>query len=698
MSFSGRNPNLDSLRFVPLAADPATPQEGEIQYADGTARPEGFYQYKDGAWRPLGSDSAANLNYLKDSTSDAESSIGSWVTYADAAGTSPVDGTGGTANITLTRSTSTPLRGAASFLLSKDAVNRQGEGVSVDVTIDNADVNKPMLISFDLSASANFAFGNISSNSDIRVFVYDITNTVLIPVFPNWIEANGTFRGFFDSSSSLSYRLILHIGSTNATAYTLKFDNVYFGPNEQLLLSSDSDAADFPSNAAGDFITGDVTDPTFGTVTRNIAKYSKDGQFLVINWEFHQSSAGTNGSGIYYINIGSELGVEIDTDYHFFNSTLSEEKSIAICGQGIARIGAGFQDHVFYVFDKDRIAGRYSDATTDFGAAGFAFGNADLSYSVQIRVKIKGWTTGYETAASTLQNVSSSVTVTKNGSQSIANNTFTKVTFEELVADSLGEWDSTNNRINIKTPGKRVVSAALSWAPAGADTRRQISIYLNGTAIYETSDIPPIGGDQERVAICTPPMELSVGDYLEVFAYQNSGGSINVDDDIGTYFGMHKVESPSALVNIRKIAKLSDVKAAATDGGTFTSGSYATRDLNTEEDEFGIVSLSANQFTLQAGTYRIFAKAPAYKVNSHKAKLRNVTDSSDVILGTSEAAETSGNVQNSSIISGLLTLTAAKTFEIQHRCSNTQATSGYGLACNFGDSEVYTIVEIEKLT
>lgn len=143
-------------------------------------------------------------------------------------------------------------------------------------------------------------------------------------------------------------------------------------------------------------------------------------------------------------------------------------------------------------------------------------------------------------------------------------------------------------------------------------------------------------------------------------------------------------------------ALLKDEKSAGTGGGTFTSGSWQTRTLNTESyDPDSIVSISANQFTLQAGTYRIIARAPAHDVGRHQAKLRNVTDSTDDLTGSSVYADL-GNVQNDSWIIGRITIASAKTFEIQHQCQATISGNGFGFAGNFGITETYTIVEIIK--
>lgn len=145
------------------------------------------------------------------------------------------------------------------------------------------------------------------------------------------------------------------------------------------------------------------------------------------------------------------------------------------------------------------------------------------------------------------------------------------------------------------------------------------------------------------------------------------------------------------------VVYLKDVKANGTDGGTFTSGAYQTRTLNTQEGDTGFCSLSSNQFTLQAGTYEIYAVSQVNAVQLNKAKLRNITDSLDMIIGTSNNTGTSGIQETVSIVSGRITLTSPKVFELQHRCQTTRASDGFGAATSFGDSEVYTQVKIEKI-
>ena len=150
-------------------------------------------------------------------------------------------------------------------------------------------------------------------------------------------------------------------------------------------------------------------------------------------------------------------------------------------------------------------------------------------------------------------------------------------------------------------------------------------------------------------------------------------------------------------------AVICDQKAQGTGGGTFTKGAWRTRDLNTEiTDADGIVSISSNQFTLQAGTYLVNASAPCKKATANQAALYNVTDSSFVQYGTGALAHVSYQGFSSSFISARFTISGAKAFEIRHFSSHTQATDGFGPSFGSSDAStaggvaIFTVVEIFK--
>ncbi len=167
-------------------------------------------------------DNDGQLNYVKNG--HGEVSATGWTTYDDGAAT-PVDCTGGTVSETITKSSTTPLVGAGSLLLTKDAANRQGEGAAYNFTIDNAYKSTPLQIKVTALGSANYAA------SDIGIYVYDVTNAQLLtPAAVNIAAGTFTLNSFFVATTSTSYRLCVHTQSTNASAYTLQLDSVSVGP------------------------------------------------------------------------------------------------------------------------------------------------------------------------------------------------------------------------------------------------------------------------------------------------------------------------------------------------------------------------------------------------------------------------------------------------------------------------------------
>jgi len=145
-------------------------------------------------------------------------------------------------------------------------------------------------------------------------------------------------------------------------------------------------------------------------------------------------------------------------------------------------------------------------------------------------------------------------------------------------------------------------------------------------------------------------------------------------------------------------AIIGDVKANDVDGGTFTSGAWRTRDLNTELfDPDGIVSISSNQFTLQAGSYLIEAIAPAYRTNRHRMKLYQTSGTpADIALSISCFSSNLYGDQTNADLSARVTISSATTYEIRHQADVSHSTFGFGVGANFSTTELYTVVKIFK--
>ena len=90
------------------------------------------------------------------------------------------------------------------------------------------------------------------------------------------------------------------------------------------------------------------------------------------------------------------------------------------------------------------------------------------------------------------------------------------------------------------------------------------------------------------------------------------------------------------------------------------------------------------------------SSASVYQVNFHQVRLYNVTDTATAIVGYQAYGGSAAAVQTRSELSGRITITDTKTFELQHRCSATRTTNGLGNGVDLGEVNLFAMVEIYK--
>lgn len=133
-----------------------------------------------------------------------------------------------------------------------------------------------------------------------------------------------------------------------------------------------------------------------------------------------------------------------------------------------------------------------------------------------------------------------------------------------------------------------------------------------------------------------------------------------------------------------------DQKASGTVGGAHSGTGYLVRTLNTTVRNICGASVASNQVTLPAGTWLISAFAAfgdQASLDPNRVRIRNITDSTTAILGPGERPAT--NVGSYCRLAGVITITAAKVFELQHYQVNNAGASSQGFPVSTGDVEIY---------
>lgn len=344
-----------------------------------------------------------DANWVFNSPDDvnAENNIGHWAAYADAAGTEPVDMTGGSPTVTITKTTTAGevLDGRASFKVTKDAADRQGEGVSLLVYVPFGYRGRVGNVIMPF----NVITGTIISG-DLKVFLYDVTNAqVITPVNNDLVTSFNEVRASFDIPETCEQlRVGFHFASTSASALEFSFDDVFVG-----IQDTSSGPAMTEWQAFDLSIDAATSNPTKGTVARDEARWRRVGDSMEIEYNYRQTVAGTAGSGAYIFRLPT--GYEIDTTKLSLDGSVGTQSYV---GSGLVGDADGpgpsiamaylaaFDSTGLRMFVHDETsASNDIDAVTD---AFFGLSTATVRYSFAVRVPIAGWSTNVATASGNL--------------------------------------------------------------------------------------------------------------------------------------------------------------------------------------------------------------------------------------------------------------------------------------------------------
>ena len=127
--------------------------------------------------------------------------------------------------------------------------------------------------------------------------------------------------------------------------------------------------------------------------------------------------------------------------------------------------------------------------------------------------------------------------------QSIADDTYTKIQFNTEVYDTASAYDNSSNyRFTVPSGqgGKYFIYSAVRMASSSATLT--LNLRLNGSNAGFSS-LKAVSGELQTITLMFSK-SLSAGDYLEIFLRQQSGGSLDASGDSNdqtTYFGAFKL-------------------------------------------------------------------------------------------------------------------------------------------------------------
>lgn len=550
----------------------------------------------------LNSDASINdndgvLNYIKNG--HAEVNALGWATYKDAAGVLPVDGTGGTpTHITFTQTSTGPLGGLGSFLVTNsNSTSAQGEGASYNFTIDTKDKAKVLQINFDyLVNSGTFVAGSSGVDSDLEVYIYDVTNALIIQPSSYKLLSNNTtltdkFSATFQTASnSTSYRLILHCPTTATAAWSIKLDNVCVCPSQYVYGSPMTDFAGV--------LTGNVTGTTSGSLaigTGGGATYSvqakRIGDEAIVKYSIRVGTSGAsdvvgaylfpfpNGMTPATFNVNETLGYGDVT----VQATINPAARL-ICKAFSTGFIADFNDGLL------------------LSGGGVLFTNANVT-SMTIRYKVQGWSSNVQMSDSADTRVVAMKAVTTGvptGSLSGASATI----FGTIDFDTNALYNSTTGIYTVGIPGYYKVSGQV--IVEGTEALNQfltLGCYVNTTPTQLGLTRVQNTLLTSTFATVNTTVKCNAGDTISLRTNTNITSAAFANDGSAHWFTVERLSGPSA------IAATETVAASYWLSANFTASTTIPINFDSKEfDSHSAVTTSATAWKFTApisGTYLV---------------------------------------------------------------------------------------------
>lgn len=512
-------------------------------------------------------------------------------------------------NITWTRNTTNPIDGQADFLYTKGAANRQGEQVYCGFTVAKKYRAKVLQIEVDyLVNSGTFSAGSNSTDSDIIVYIYDVTNSTFIePSSFKFLSSSSTIAdkfvaNFQTSATGSSYRILFHQATTSASAFAVQFKDVRVSPCQYVYGTPISDWQSYSLT-----IGGSTSAPTVGTNTSR-AIWRRVGDSMEIKYYLNQTGAGSAGSGTYLFPLPS--GSTIDTN----KATVTTNGS----GLGGTALGAASAGNTTSSTSNNATVGTviaYNTTnlavqllattigqTITLGSTNYALSGTTILYQFEASVPISGWSSstqvsdGYDGRLIAAQATTASQTITAGGTRQIINGS--TVTYDKTGSITTGaSWKFTAPSQGIYEV-KYVSSHSFATYTTGAELGAEL--YKNGSFAKPicnfmqqaaTGVIAIISGSVE--------VELNANDYIDVREF--IGGSVNSTINGATIY-ISKKQTPQTMSATEVVAAKYYGIPTGSIGSPHQTITYPTKAFDTHN------AYSGGTYTIPvAGIYEVYA-------------------------------------------------------------------------------------------
>lgn len=373
-----QTPNVDDYVDVNEEASPATPASGKVRVYAKTDK-KLYKKDSNGTETEIGA-GTGGVNLIPNP--DFETGAAADWTVSDA-------------DIGITASATTPLRGTYSGSIVATAAVDVGDYAQVPFTLPLEFAGRVMRVAFYFEAGSGY------DAADARVVIRDITNSVDITPSTTSIPGNsGKFEATWLPSSSTSYAIRIY--SNVATTWTLKVDDFEVNDSKVLVGMSGSDFID----ASTEFTFA----PGFGTTTNVKIFRRRVGDSMEVYGTFQP---GTTLGTTAYIQLPTGLVVDSAKITTLTNKQIvgqswnirtAASTSMVNDNKGVLFYDGSTTNQLFFTYEAG------SSQLTKASSSSYSNSNEPVSFT--FRVPISGWSSNIQIAERAVEEFASNTSST----------------------------------------------------------------------------------------------------------------------------------------------------------------------------------------------------------------------------------------------------------------------------------------------
>lgn len=538
--------------------------------------------YDDGSnLRVIGSGSGSGGNLIDDG--DAEAGTSNYVEGSYSAATRPsgtFTSSSGSGAFAITTSSSSPLSGNNSFVLTKSSgASRQGRAVERTINLDLENRAKVLEVRIKyIVNSGSFVAGSSSSDSSLIWYIGQYNGST-------WTYTEPSSFKMLSSSTSISDVLIGNF-QTNYDTTQVKLI-AYVAESTNSAWAVKCEVAIQPCNYVyGTPISDWITFTPTGSWTTNTTytgMWRRVGDSMEIQAKATLSGA-PNAVQLYF---NMPAGYSIDTSKTF--SSFGAVGTSTFQDSGVASYMGGVQ-LLSQIYP-------YTSANPSSGilqTVPFTFGNND-AVTIDVRVPVLGWSSNVQQSDSYDSRVIAARAYLDGGTTVTSGAAFI---FSSKSHDKTNSYDTSNGRFTAPTQGLYNVASLITYASSSwtAGNTNNLQLYKNGSfhSFLDANDATATGTYVFAVK-GSAQLELNAGDYIQIVPQFTGARSSHATAGLN-WVCFEKLSSSQAI----SATEVVSASYQSTAGQSFNSTESVANFGTVIHDTHGAVSNASSNFTFTA--------------------------------------------------------------------------------------------------